>query len=766
MEQIYEFDGFRLDTQNLSLTKDGQAIKIEPKVFLVLSELVRHHGEIITRSELINRIWQGRQVSAGLLDSRLSAARKAIGDDGKKQKFIKTCADQGLKFVGDVREISDEVQLPQKDPEIFAVLLRWGSGFRALLSVVVLALVAVVSIMRIIDAEDSPPVAQLRQTASSLESQVSSIQSNVNAAPSIVVFPIFQTNGTDEGRDIIETAAWQTHSILSYLTDLSVISASASFGLVERGISQEEAKKLLASNYRLELTAFPAEGGHSIAAQLVSTHDEMVAWSKRYEIADQEIGSAGGLVQVARNIAQNVGNSLGVSSSISGEELLGADVRRKYTECEKLLYRQTIVSLNEAVLCFNNVIDLEPDFLPAYAKLVETFRAGFNVGDFEIEHTIGEVKKIVREMRLRAPETPEALVAEAIVRSWEHTPEPADAQIDLLTRAKASGPNYFPAFREAAFVFLINFRYRDAVEAYKRALEFDPVSPELLANASWAYYNVGDFDEATRLAEKNIRLNKDNSVAQEGLARVYRWTGRQEEALELLSGALKANKGLHVARWELAGILANHSLFEEAIEYAPAPAYKAYFSALHGDFTAAKNYADQLPHYYDSRLANYFAGSSQGLYTWLTGDFYLSIRGGQSAITSPKDFFRYVFDASVLKKHEDNRYKQRLGLAKEYLSHNSDEDFRSMDQYLGAIGYHVLMNDLDEAISLLKLANERKFVFLDYLRRPLFLPLAEHKDFDENVKWMRRNSGEFLSSAKLDWIGQREATRHSRNEGV
>ena len=95
----YQFADCTLDTNAHTLTRDGQAQSIEPQVFDLLHLLIRHAGELVTKDQLIAEIWGGRIVSESAMSARIAAARKAVGDDGKQQKVIRTVSRRGLQFV-------------------------------------------------------------------------------------------------------------------------------------------------------------------------------------------------------------------------------------------------------------------------------------------------------------------------------------------------------------------------------------------------------------------------------------------------------------------------------------------------------------------------------------------------------------------------------------------------------------------------------------------------------------------------------------------
>jgi DNA-binding winged helix-turn-helix (wHTH) protein/pimeloyl-ACP methyl ester carboxylesterase len=82
----------------------GTVVHVEPQVFDVLVHLVRNRERVVSKEELIRTVWDGRFVSDDTLTSRVSAARRAIGDTGAEQQLIRTVTRRGFRFVGEVRE--------------------------------------------------------------------------------------------------------------------------------------------------------------------------------------------------------------------------------------------------------------------------------------------------------------------------------------------------------------------------------------------------------------------------------------------------------------------------------------------------------------------------------------------------------------------------------------------------------------------------------------------------------------------------------------
>jgi pimeloyl-ACP methyl ester carboxylesterase len=90
------------------LRRGTQAVAIEPQVFDLLIYLVQNRERVVSKDDLIASVWGGRIVSESTLASRINAARRAIGDNGKDQRLIKTSARKGIRYIGEVREELNE----------------------------------------------------------------------------------------------------------------------------------------------------------------------------------------------------------------------------------------------------------------------------------------------------------------------------------------------------------------------------------------------------------------------------------------------------------------------------------------------------------------------------------------------------------------------------------------------------------------------------------------------------------------------------------
>lgn len=99
---LYSFGDFELDTQRYELRQAGLPQSLEPQGFNVLLYLVEHGDRVVSKDELLAQLWPDQHVSEATLTQRLMAARRALGDSGRAQRYIRTVHGRGYRFIAAV----------------------------------------------------------------------------------------------------------------------------------------------------------------------------------------------------------------------------------------------------------------------------------------------------------------------------------------------------------------------------------------------------------------------------------------------------------------------------------------------------------------------------------------------------------------------------------------------------------------------------------------------------------------------------------------
>jgi TolB-like protein/Flp pilus assembly protein TadD len=124
----YLFEDCVLDMARRELRRGPALRAVEPQVFDLLAHLIRHRDRVVSKDDLLETVWHGRLVSESALFNRINAARKAIGDSGEGQRLIKTLPRKGLRFVGEVREETNEALALPDRPSIAVLPFTDMSG--------------------------------------------------------------------------------------------------------------------------------------------------------------------------------------------------------------------------------------------------------------------------------------------------------------------------------------------------------------------------------------------------------------------------------------------------------------------------------------------------------------------------------------------------------------------------------------------------------------------------------------------------------------
>jgi DNA-binding winged helix-turn-helix (wHTH) protein len=95
------FGSYELDKDRRELRFREVPVHVEPQVLDLLIYLVANRNHVVSKDDMVKAVWGGRIVSDVTLNSRINAARRAVGDNGKTQALIRTVPRRGFRFVGE-----------------------------------------------------------------------------------------------------------------------------------------------------------------------------------------------------------------------------------------------------------------------------------------------------------------------------------------------------------------------------------------------------------------------------------------------------------------------------------------------------------------------------------------------------------------------------------------------------------------------------------------------------------------------------------------
>lgn len=107
LPDFFEFGPYRFDTRDNLLFKNGEEVHLTPKVGEILLALLKKHGHVVEKEELMQEVWPSTAVEENNLTRNISTLRKLLNPESEEDHYIETLPRRGYRFVAEVREINE-----------------------------------------------------------------------------------------------------------------------------------------------------------------------------------------------------------------------------------------------------------------------------------------------------------------------------------------------------------------------------------------------------------------------------------------------------------------------------------------------------------------------------------------------------------------------------------------------------------------------------------------------------------------------------------
>jgi DNA-binding winged helix-turn-helix (wHTH) protein/dipeptidyl aminopeptidase/acylaminoacyl peptidase len=108
-DKQFFFNEFEVDAARRVLLKQGQTVALNPKAFDLLVALIERRGEIVSKNELLDEVWENQFVEEKNLTVHVAALRKIFGERKDENRFIATIPGTGYKFVAPLNDSTNEI---------------------------------------------------------------------------------------------------------------------------------------------------------------------------------------------------------------------------------------------------------------------------------------------------------------------------------------------------------------------------------------------------------------------------------------------------------------------------------------------------------------------------------------------------------------------------------------------------------------------------------------------------------------------------------
>jgi TolB-like protein len=501
-EVQYLFEDYALDPDRRELTRHAEAVAIGPKVFDLLLYLIQNRGHVVSKDDLLEAIWSGRIVSESTLTSHINAMRKAVGDNGEEQRLIRTVARKGFRFVGEIREASDEHA-------------SRSSGAATA------------------DTASAPTLI-------------------LPDSPSIAALPFQNWSGDPEQEYFADGVVEDIITALSRIRWLFVIARNSSFTYKGRSVDVKQVGRELGVRYVLEGSVRKAANRVRITGQLVDATTGGHLWADRFE------GSLDDIFELQDQVAERVVGA--ITPTLERAEIVRS--KRKPTESLDAydyylrgmanFHRGTRRAISEALPLFSKAIELDPSFASAYGMAAWCYywrKMNNWTGDRAQEFAEG-VRLANHALDLGADD---AVALSRAGHAYAHFGGDLDRGVAAVDRALVLNPNLSAAWYLSGFQRISLGEHDDAVERFARAMRLSPLDPgtfQIQTGTAMAHMFARRFDVACSWAEKASRELPNILRVSAFSAASYALAGRMDEARHTIERVRRIDASLRISNVE------------------------------------------------------------------------------------------------------------------------------------------------------------------------------------------------------------------------
>ena len=451
---ILAFSNVEVDVARGEVRRDGQPMPVAPRVVSLLHLLASNADRLVTKDEIVDKVWDGRVISDSAISTSIKEARQAIGDSGARQDLIRTLHGQGFRCVAEV-----------------TILPPAGTSS---------------------PIEIAPP-------------EATSAPGLIAGKPSIAVLPFGNVAAEGASDPLGDGLAAELISALSRLRFLSVTARGSSFRFRQGAPDLGAIAKLLGVRYCLS-GIIEADGSEiAVTVELASTLDGVVIWSDRFA------GPRHHVHEIRRRIVAEVIGALELHVPLNEAQaarLLDANQLDAWGQFHlglQHLYRFNSADNDIAKACFDNAIAREPDFARAHAGLsFVAFQTAFMGYGAETErHKDAALQHAEKSLAL---DSLDPFVNHCMGRARWITGDLADAE-SWIGRSLDISPNFAQGHYLRALLTVLMGEKRDVREGNSLAMALSPLDPLLYAmhgTQALSYIRDENYDEAARWGERGV----------------------------------------------------------------------------------------------------------------------------------------------------------------------------------------------------------------------------------------------------------------------
>ena len=529
-------DGFELDPAGYELRRGDIPVKLEPTPFGILSLLIEQRGQLVSRQEIVERIW-GKGVfldTDNSINGGIRKIRQALNDDPENPRFIQTITGRGYRFIAPLMETEPETPagtpLAVVQPVPAEKTIEPVPGLRRKLRPA-LTLAASVIVITILALWMVPGFSHRAAATSPIRS--------------IAVLPLDNLSG-DSSQDYFADAMTD-----ELITDLAKVGALRVTSRTTVTLYRHTHKTLPEIARELNVDGI-VEGSVvrsgqrvRITAQLIHASADQHVWAESYE---RDLGD---VLLLQSDVAQAITQQVRAQLTPELKEQFGPArpvnpaAYEAYLKGRYYLYNVSFtdaVSLNQAKGNFEEAISKDSNFSAAYSGLAEAYIWLVPYGRGQITAADGyrSARNAVQRALELDPNNGEAYDALGEL-NW-YADLDWNAAERSFNRAIALAPSYSCAHENRASLMALMGRRDEALAELEKSKQLDP-GPDSTGVESAVYLQLRDWEHLQERSRVRLASDPNDRDAHSDLGTAYEGTGKLPQAIAEYQKAIELSNG-------------------------------------------------------------------------------------------------------------------------------------------------------------------------------------------------------------------------------
>ena len=527
-----QFGIFEVDICTGELRKRGVKVKLQEQPFLVLTMLLEHSGQIVTRDDLRQRLWPADtfvDFDHGL-NNAVKRLREALGDVAETPRFIETIPKRGYRFIGSLTSSDDTPPMsPDRVPGVSAVSPRQAGQTRSSWrNYWVHLLVAAASPLLIL-------CLLIGLNADGIGTRVRAAWSKPPQIHSLAVLPLKNLSDDPAQEYFSYGMTEELITDVAQISGLKVISHTSVLQYAKTSKPLPQIARELGVDAIVEGTVQRSGERVRITAQLIYAPEEQHLWAASYDrdLRDAltlESTVAAAIVEPIRARTASAQVTPRKTQASPSMAALEDYLHGKYAR-EQIGAGVGIEGYDAAVDYLKRAIAEDPNFAPAYVELAHTYDSAYAMWPNE-KYPLE--KALVAKALELDPESAEAHLMSANLKNWWDCDLKGEEK-DLREAVRVN-PNLSDAHSELSTYLESVGRLDEARAEADRAKALDPEKFYGLGPSA----GNGQYDREIEEIRKHLELHPDDGYAyidSGGLIDLYHFAGRHRESIEAMQRA-------------------------------------------------------------------------------------------------------------------------------------------------------------------------------------------------------------------------------------